>query len=334
METPGATKSETYQVSDDESVHSSRVEMGIFISPQHDERIPQYCNIDPSALAVTNATYNMPISPPYASMPSLTPLQSWPTMPPHQSPSHEMRLSSGLIPPFALSSSLTPSVLETSTGRLIRCRKLTVEDRRQKKEHHKCDDRSRYPVTQTIGRVPNIKKALFNWAKNCRRKGLPLNDDIIMDRALSWANDCRLPEAKMTELNKQWLEKFNQETNLFFVQDSDHANTEEPHPSRISESLLKVGTKEACTALEENDPASVINQQCNKTMHSPPASRNSKIVSHTSACGCCDKDEIRYAMDLVVRYFQHQHAGLSSEEHKIIGGIMKRLEHGHGGLAA
>ncbi|KAJ6126172.1 hypothetical protein N7471_010665 [Penicillium samsonianum] len=330
METPGATESETHQVYD-ESVHSSWVEMGVFISPQHDERIPQYCNIDLSALAVTDTTYNMPISPPYASMPSPTLLQSWPTMPPHQSPSHEIGLSPGLISQFALSSSLTPSVRKTSTGRLIRCRKLTVGDRRQKKEHRRCDDRSRYP---TIDRVPNIKKALFNWAKNCRRKGLPLNDDIIMDRALSWANDCRLPEAKMKELNKQWLEKFNQETNLFFVQDLDHANTEEPHPIRISESLLKVGTKEACTAMEENDPASVINQQCNKTMHLPPATHNSNVVSQTSACGCCDKDEIRYAMDLVARYFQHQHAGLSSEEHKIIGGIMKRLEHGHGDLTA
>jgi hypothetical protein len=62
--------------------------------------------------------------------------------------------------------------------------------------------------------VPDIEKALVNWARNYQRRGQPLNDEIIREKALFFASTCGCPEGKEKVLTSVWLEKFKQKNGL------------------------------------------------------------------------------------------------------------------------
>lgn len=88
---------------------------------------------------------------------------------------------------------------------------------RQKEKYLNPDDKkngSRSPIKKTKGRVPDIEKALFNWAKNYQRQGFTLTDEMIREKALFFASNCGRPEGKERVLSANWLEGFKQKYNL------------------------------------------------------------------------------------------------------------------------
>jgi hypothetical protein len=62
--------------------------------------------------------------------------------------------------------------------------------------------------------VPDIEKALSNWARNYQRHGHPLTDEMIKEKALFFASTCGCPEGKNKVLTSSWLEKFKQKNGL------------------------------------------------------------------------------------------------------------------------
>ena len=85
---------------------------------------------------------------------------------------------------------------------------------RQKDKYLNPDDGSRSPIKRAKGRVPDIEKALSNWARNYQRQGYPLNDEMIKEKALFFASTCGCPEGKEKVLTTVWLEKFKAKNSL------------------------------------------------------------------------------------------------------------------------
>ena len=54
---------------------------------------------------------------------------------------------------------------------------------RQKEKYLSMDDGNRSPIKRSKGRVPDIEKALSNWARNYQRAGHPLTDAMIREKA-------------------------------------------------------------------------------------------------------------------------------------------------------
>ncbi|KAJ5085817.1 hypothetical protein N7532_010588 [Penicillium argentinense] len=233
---------------DGEFAHSPWVDMGTFTSPQHSPPMPEYTGFDYGhSIMPVDTPYGMSIPPPYASMPLPMPSHSWPSMLTTQSPFHENG-----PPPVSAPQSVSPSVpappaRKASTGGATPRRTLTDEDRRQmclyheenktakqtdigalfgverstvskvlrqKEKYLNPDDGTRSPIKRAKGRVPDIEKALSNWARNYQRQGFPLNDEMIKEKALFFASTCGCPEGKAKVRTTAWLEKFKQKNSL------------------------------------------------------------------------------------------------------------------------
>ena len=85
---------------------------------------------------------------------------------------------------------------------------------RQKDKYLYPDDGSRSPVRKSKGKFPDIEKALSNWARNHQKQGLPLNDDMIRDKALFFANSVGGSEGHHKVNSSNWLERFKQKNHL------------------------------------------------------------------------------------------------------------------------
>ncbi|KAJ5163452.1 DNA binding HTH domain Psq-type [Penicillium coprophilum] len=245
MEEP-TMETETHHPPESEYPHSPW-EMGTFTSPQHSPPMPEYSGFDygQSQLMAVDS-YGMSIPPPYATMPLPMPSHSWPSM----LTTHSPFAASGLAistPTSVSPSAPMPPVRKTSTGGSTPRRTLTDEDRRQmciyheenktakqtdigalfgverstvskvlrqKEKYLNPEDGSRSPIKRAKGRVPDIEKALSNWARNYQRQGYPLNDEMIKEKALFFASTCGCPEGKEKVCTTAWLEKFKHKNNL------------------------------------------------------------------------------------------------------------------------
>lgn len=100
---------------------------------------------------------------------------------------------------------------------------------RQKEKYLVQDDGSRSPIKRAKGRSPDIERTLAVWAKNqvCReskvwslvlmhvqeRRGLPLTDDMIREKAHAFAATTTTPENQQV-VTASWIEKFKLKNNL------------------------------------------------------------------------------------------------------------------------
>ncbi|KAK4953485.1 hypothetical protein LTR66_013643, partial [Elasticomyces elasticus] len=195
---------------------------------------------------VMDSPYGMSMPPPYATMSLPMPAHSWPSMLATNPPFPETGMH---VSAHASVSPTTPMlpVRKTSTGGSTPRRTLTDEDRRQmclyheenktakqtdigalfgverstvskvlrqKEKYLNPDDGSRSAIKRAKGRVPDIEKALANWAKNYQSHGYPLNDQLIKEKALFFASTCGCPEGKEKVCTTAWLEKFKHKNNL------------------------------------------------------------------------------------------------------------------------
>ncbi|CRG85781.1 hypothetical protein PISL3812_02796 [Talaromyces islandicus] len=85
---------------------------------------------------------------------------------------------------------------------------------RQKEKYLSMEDGSRSPIKKSKGKVPDIEKALVNWAKNFQRQGHPLTDAMIKEKAHFFATTCGSTDGKQKVLTTSWLEKFKRKNNL------------------------------------------------------------------------------------------------------------------------
>lgn len=271
-------KTEPHHDPDREFTHSPWVELGHFTSPQHSPPMPEYSGFDygHSTLMAVDS-YGMSIPPPYASLPLPMPSHSWPSMLTTQSPFHES------LPPVPAPSSVSPSVpappgRKASTSSSTPRRTLTDEDRRrmclyheehktakqtdigalfgverstvskvlrQKEKYLNPDDGNRSPIKRPKGRVPDIEKALSNWARNYQRQGFKLNDEMIKEKARFFAITCGCPpEGKEKVLTKAWLDKFKQKNSLLGAKSRKGSGNRSGSnsPSRINTDLASDST--------------------------------------------------------------------------------------------
>ncbi|KAF7592570.1 hypothetical protein BBP40_012730 [Aspergillus hancockii] len=108
---------------------------------------------------------------------------------------------------------------------------------RQKEKYLNPDDGTRSPIKRAKGRVPDIEKALSNWVRNYQRHGYPLNDEMIREKALFFANTCGSPDGKEKVLSSSWLEKFKHKNNLLGMKSrkgSFSAKSDSGSPTRLS----------------------------------------------------------------------------------------------------
>ncbi|KAJ5581993.1 hypothetical protein N7535_000613 [Penicillium sp. DV-2018c] len=253
---------------DSDYAHSPWV-IGAFASPHQSPSTHEYSGFDygPSPLMAVDTLYGISIPPPYTSMPLPMPSHSWPSMLTTHNP-----FSAGM--PVSTPTSVSPSapmrpVRKTSTGGSAR-KILTYEDRRkmclyhlkhpsakqaqiaalfgverstvskvlcQKDKYLNPNDGSRSPIKRAKGKVPDIEKALSNWAKTCQRKGYPLSDEIIREKALFFANTCLCPEAKQKVQTTDWLEKFKRKIGLLgpkLRRDSTDIHSDSNSPTQLT----------------------------------------------------------------------------------------------------
>ncbi|KAK4552464.1 hypothetical protein LTR86_010307 [Recurvomyces mirabilis] len=84
---------------------------------------------------------------------------------------------------------------------------------RQKEKYLFQDDGSKSPVKRVKGRSPDIERALAVWAKNQEKKGFPLTDDMIREKARAFASTSSSAETQQI-MSASWLEKFKLKNNL------------------------------------------------------------------------------------------------------------------------
>ena len=64
------------------------------------------------------------------------------------------------------------------------------------------------------GKFPDIERALSNWVRNHQRQGLPLDDNIIREKARFFATTVGSSDSHLKLNSTNWLEKFKQKNHL------------------------------------------------------------------------------------------------------------------------
>ncbi|KAF7712784.1 HTH Psq-type DNA-binding domain-containing protein [Penicillium ucsense] len=273
------TAMETDPSPDNDFAHSPWVELNSFASPHSSPPLPEYTGFDfsTSSLMAVDPTYGMSIPPPYASMPLPMPSHAWPSMLTHQAAFAEVGLPAVSVPTSVSPSAPVPPIRKTSTGGATPRRTLTDEDRRQmclyheenkqakqtdigalfgverstvskvlrqKEKYLNPDDGNRSPIKRAKGRVPDIEKALSNWARNYQRQGFPLSDEMIREKARFFASTCGCPESKEKVLTASWLERFKQKNSLVGAK-SRRGSTDRKGVRSSSNSPIRINTGSA-----------------------------------------------------------------------------------------
>jgi hypothetical protein len=76
------------------------------------------------------------------------------------------------------------------------------------------DDRSQSPIKRSKGKVPDIGKALTNWARKYQSQGSVLTYALIEEKARLFATSCASPDGTQKIVTADWLEEFMQKIDL------------------------------------------------------------------------------------------------------------------------
>ncbi|KAF2199265.1 CenpB-DNA-bind-domain-containing protein [Delitschia confertaspora ATCC 74209] len=121
-----------------------------------------------------------------------------------------------------------PTVKQTEIGAMFGVERSTVSKvLRQKEKYLYQDDGSRSPIRKSKGKFPDIERALSNWARNHQRQGLPLNDNMIREKARFFATTVGNSESHVKANSTSWLEKFKQKNNLMGAKSRKNSIAEE-----------------------------------------------------------------------------------------------------------
>ncbi|PYH95009.1 centromere binding protein B [Aspergillus ellipticus CBS 707.79] len=271
------------------------VDMGGF-SPSEQSPTMEYQGFGYGVVAI-DPNYGVTIPPPYTNMPIPMPSPAWPSMLSHGPFSEPGVPAVPLPPPPQAIAPVTPIApppppppRKSSTSSSTPRRTLTDEDRRrmciyheenktakqtdigalfgverstvskvlrQKEKYLNPEDGSRSPIKRSKGRVPDIEKALSNWARNYQRQGYPLNDEMIREKALFFASTCGSSDGKEKVLTNSWLEKFKRKYNLMGARNrkgSFSAKSECGSPTCLSINSALASTVGSPTLLSPTSP--------------------------------------------------------------------------------
>ncbi|KAL8819322.1 MAG: hypothetical protein Q9223_002214 [Gallowayella weberi] len=121
-----------------------------------------------------------------------------------------------------------PSVKQTEIGSLFGVERSTVSKvLRLKEKYLHPEDGSRSPIKRSKGKFPDIERAVSNWAKNHQRQGLPLNNEMIRDKARMFATTVGSSDCVTKVNSPSWLEKFKQKNGLLGASLPDPSESED-----------------------------------------------------------------------------------------------------------
>ncbi|KAI4281520.1 MAG: hypothetical protein L6R38_003624 [Xanthoria sp. 2 TBL-2021] len=83
-----------------------------------------------------------------------------------------------------------------------------------KEKYLHLDDGSRTPIKRSKGKIPDIERAVSNWAKKHQRQVLPLSNESIRDKAWMFATTVGSSDCVVKVNNPNRLEKFKQKNGL------------------------------------------------------------------------------------------------------------------------
>lgn len=85
---------------------------------------------------------------------------------------------------------------------------------RQREKYLYPEDRSLSPVKRAKGKFPDIERALSNWVRNNQKKGVPLTDAAIKEKARFFATTVGNDDSHLKTNSATWLEKFKQKNGI------------------------------------------------------------------------------------------------------------------------
>lgn len=165
---------------------------------------------------------------------------------------------------------------------------------RQKEKYLNPDDGSRSPIKRAKGKVPDIEKALSNWARNYQRQGFCLTDEAIREKALFFASTCGFTEGKSRVLSSNWLARFKQRYHL-------------TGPKARKKSSDTRSESESPTRLSVNQESSVQSPSSASPAASPSAFASPSPLSPTQAQDNV-KQELKDSLTDIADAFQHVHS--------------------------
>ncbi|EPS44289.1 hypothetical protein H072_1719 [Dactylellina haptotyla CBS 200.50] len=111
-----------------------------------------------------------------------------------------------------------PHVKQTEIGAMFGVERSTVSKvLRQREKYLYPDDGPKQTIKRPKGKCPDFDRALSNWAKNEKKKGRLLTDEMIREKASFFAQSCGVPDNQF-KLN---LDKFKLKNDLSTYGDGD-----------------------------------------------------------------------------------------------------------------
>lgn len=97
------------------------------------------------------------------------------------------------------------------------------------------------PVTRSKSRQPDIERALLNWAQKYQRKGVPVSDEALREKARFFA--ANLNHSDHPSTSSTWIEKFKRKHNIGTPkQRKGSITTEESEPASAAGSTVQSPT--------------------------------------------------------------------------------------------
>ena len=162
---------------------------------------------------------------------------------------------------------------------------------RQKEKFLAADDGSQSPLKRSKGKFPDIERALSIWARNHQKQGLPLDDDLIRDKARFFAHTVGSSECHAKVKSTTWLEKFKQKNALLGAKPAkDASDVNEMDLLEDPPGVLSIPTdsgSQTPNALSPNSPdAAVKSEQPEGYLDFSATYRPSHSESATSLISC------------------------------------------------
>ena len=170
---------------------------------------------------------------------------------------------------------------------------------RQKDKYLAADDGSKSPMKRPKGKFPDIERALSNWVRNHQRQGLPLDDNIIREKARFFATTVGSSDSHIKLNSTNWLEKFKQKNHLLGSKqrkgsgafDSDPGSgTQTPSgispisPLGLNSSISPISPSQSRDNLKASSPDSYIDFAANyKHNHSQSGTSLASAFTETTA---------------------------------------------------
>ncbi|KAF2651988.1 CenpB-DNA-bind-domain-containing protein [Lophiostoma macrostomum CBS 122681] len=195
-----------------------------------------------------------------------------------------------------------PTVKQTEIGAMFGVERSTVSKvLRQKEKYLYQDDGSRSPIKRSKGKFPDIERALANWARNHQRQGLPLNDNIIREKAKFFASTVGTTDSHVKASSTSWLEKFKQKNNLMGAKSRKSSIAEESEgtsnppsnvhtpggisptsPSGVSPSPIAITAKKSEENLKTESPDTYDFSNHRRPFHSQSNTSLSSVFTDTA----------------------------------------------------